>query len=223
MEILPVASSSLCTKYLTDLKLYPKGVFENLDNDEVKQTVISLIKDIAGVYVILNLLNGKTYVGSAITTRMPNRFHKHLYGLNGSRLVAAAVRKYGLTHFAFLVVETVPGVVSLEDNKDLLDMENHYIKLLRPEYNIAAEAGNTFGVKHSPETLVAMRLNYSSERREQIGALNRGISLKPETIERMRVSALNRAPMSEKSRTKVSLNSKIANIYSVAPKGESGW
>lgn len=81
-----------------------------------------------------------------------NRFHKHLYGLNGNRLVAAAVRKYGLTHFAFLVVETVPGIVSLEDNKDLLDMENHYIKLLRPEYNIAAEAGNTIGVKHSPET-----------------------------------------------------------------------
>ena len=68
MKILPVTASSLYTKYLTDLKLYPKGVFENLDNHEVKQTVISLIKDIAGVYVILNLLNGKTYVGSAITT-----------------------------------------------------------------------------------------------------------------------------------------------------------
>lgn len=215
LNILPLTASSICTKHLVALQLSPKAVFENLNEDKVKQTVMSLIKEIAGVYVILNLRNGKTYVGSAITTRMPNRFHKHLYGLNGSRLVALAVKKYGISNFAFLVVDTVPGVVTAEDNKTLLFLENRYIQLLQPEYNIAGFAGNTFGVKHSPETLAAMRLNYSLERREQIGGLNRGNSLKPETIERIRAMALKRGKMSEESRIKVSVNSKMANIYSV--------
>lgn len=71
-------------------------MFENLQNEGVKEQVINYIKPLAGVYIIVNLVNGNSYVGSAITGRMPNRFRNHLYRLNGSKLVAAAVLKYGL-------------------------------------------------------------------------------------------------------------------------------
>jgi len=78
----------------------------------IKVRVNSAIKPLAGVYVIINLVNGNTYVGSAITGRRPNRFHKHLFGLSGSKLVAAAVRKYGLNDFAFVVAAIMPDVVT---------------------------------------------------------------------------------------------------------------
>lgn len=129
--------------------------------------------------MILNLITGDIYIGSAITGKMPNRFHKHLFGLSGSKIVAATILKYGLENFAFIVVKTIPKVITKEENKELLDFEDHYLSTLKPVYNIALKAGNSLGVKHTEDTRVKMRLNYSSERRERIGALNRGKSLSP--------------------------------------------
>lgn len=110
-------------------------------------------------------MNGKMNVGSAIVRRMGNRFHKHLYGRSGSPLVWAAVQKYGLSNFAFVVIESVASVINTEDNAQLLGGEHHYISSLRPKYNIAQQAGNTFGLKHTEDTKEAIRVNYSSERR----------------------------------------------------------
>jgi group I intron endonuclease len=127
-----------------------------------------------------------------------------------------AVQKYGLSNFAFVVIESVPSIVNVEDNTQLLNREDYYISTLKPKYNIAQQAGNTFGVKHADETKIAMRLNYSSERRERIGALNRGKKLSPDTIEAIRLAALKRAPMSEETRNKVSANSAKAQLYLVS-------
>jgi group I intron endonuclease len=215
-SVLPLALSSRCNAILNSHNLQPIAVFENLHQEGVKTRVSETIKTLAGVYVIINLITGKMYVGSAITGRMPNRFHKHLYGLSGSNLVAAAVAKYGLANFAFVVVETSPTIVSQEDNKVLLTMEDHYIQLLQPDYNIAPQAGNTFGVMHTNETKRKMRINYSSERREQIASLNRGKKLSSATVERIRIAALARPPMSAETREKVSANSTVATLYEVS-------
>lgn len=156
------------------------------------------------------------YVGSSIIGRMVNRYHKHLYGGSGSRIVKAAVGKYGLSNFAFVLVEVVNSVVDKQDNKLLLAREDFYISTLLPAYNIAPKAGNTFGFKHTEKTKETMRLNYSVERRETIGALNRGKSLSANTIEAIRLAALNRAPMSDETRVKISANSTTAQFYSVS-------
>lgn len=216
LSILPLTRSERCDKYLNNLNVQPKAVFENLDTEGVKATVSAFLKPLAGVYLIINLVNGNMYVGSAITGRMPMRFYKHLYGLNGSKVVAAAVQKYGLANFAFVVLDTVSGIVTSEDNRALLAMENDYIQLLLPEYNVAPQAGNTFGVTHTEATKLKMRINYSSERREAIGSLNRGKKLSPATIERIRLSAQARPPMSPDTRQKVSANSAVANLYVVS-------
>lgn len=185
----------------------PAGVYENLTDPFLKKQVKSDIKPLAGVYIILNLINGNTYVGSAITGRMPLRFHKHLDSLNGSKLVKAAVLKYGLQNFAFIIAEIMPEVVKLENNRELLNMENSYLQRLLPKYNIALTAGNTLGYKHSEDTKRKMGLIYSTERKEKIGALNRDKSLAKETIEKMRASALARRPLSAYSRALISANS----------------
>jgi tetrahydromethanopterin S-methyltransferase subunit D len=68
---------------------------------------------------------------------MANRFHKHLYGGSGSAIVHAAVQKYGLDQFAFIVLGTLPPFTSAEGNAELLDLENFYLQLLTPAYNLA--------------------------------------------------------------------------------------
>jgi hypothetical protein len=60
-----------------------------------------------------------------------------------------------------------------------------------------------------------MKLNYSSERREAIGALNRGKTFSDSTIKLMRLKALARGPHSEETLAKISVNSTTANLYSI--------
>ncbi|TPG03834.1 hypothetical protein EAH88_19360, partial [Rhodanobacter glycinis] len=65
-------------------------------------------------------------------------------------------------------------------------------------------------------TKALMKANYSSERREAIGSLNRGKNLSPETIELMRKAALNREEMSAETRAKVSANSGSAQLFDIS-------
>lgn len=159
----PIVISTRLKAILDKNQIKPVAAWENLDLPTTKQTVMSSIRKNAGVYGIINLINGDIYVGSGINGRMHIRFHKHLYGLNGSYLVSLAVKKYGLDNFAFIIIETIEDfdATSQLDNQNLLDLETNYINNLPTVYNIARVAGNTTGVLHSEETKVAMRVNYS--------------------------------------------------------------
>jgi group I intron endonuclease len=216
LSVVPLTTSTRLQAILLQHKLSPIAAWENLDVSGVKESILKVLKPVGGIYIIINLVNGKMYVGSAIVHRMGNRFHKHLYGGTGSSLVRAAVKKYGLSNFAFVVIESVASIDNVEDNSQLLARENNYIGTLRPQYNIAQQAGNTFGVKHTDATKASMRENYSSERREMIGSLNRGQKLSEGTVEAIRQAALNRPCMSDSSRDKVSANSAKAQLYSIS-------
>jgi group I intron endonuclease len=156
------------------------------------------------------------YVGSAITGKIGNRFHKHLFGLSGSVPVRSAIAKYGLDNFAFILLDTVEGETSRETNGDLLKLEDQYISLMGPAYNIAPRAGNSFGYKHTQRTKASMRENYSPERREAVGSLNRGNTLSPRTIARLSAAALARAPFTDATRALISANSAKAELYEVS-------
>jgi group I intron endonuclease len=218
-----VACSDRCSTYLTKLGVKPLAIWENLDEEGIKNKIYPMIKPLAGIYMILNLVTGDFYIGSAITGKMPNRFHKHLFGFSGNKIVAAAVQKYGLSNFAFIVLEILPNVVSKEENKDLLSLEDKYLNTLKPIYNIAPIAGNTLGVKHSDATKAKMKLNYSSERREALAALNKGKTFSESTIKLMRLKALARGPHSvaePETLAKISVNSTTANLYSITLLGD---
>lgn len=119
--------------------LSPRAIFEDLDKESTRKLIRSFLKSVTGVYIIVNKLNGKMYVGSAIQGQMYIRFYKHLIsGKGGSKLVFAAVTKYGLNHFAFLVADTLN--VNTENNQDLLAREDLYLSKLKPAYNVAKYA-----------------------------------------------------------------------------------
>jgi len=157
------------------------------------------------------------YIGSAATNKFNTRFSKHLINFHGSKLLKNAVRKYKLSSFAFLVLELFPEIVTKENNKDLLDLEDYYLKSLLPNYNILTEAGSSFGYKHSEITRIKMKTNYSEERKLLIGNLNKGKKLSPETIELMREKALNRNNIrySEKGIANMKKSSKAIIVYNL--------
>lgn len=97
------------------------------------------------------------------------RMHRHLFSLTGNKRIANAVNKYGLSQFAFLVLEIVPENSNKTDSSLLLNREDYYLKTLQPEYNIAPLASNTVGWKHSEESITKMRENYSEERKQRVG------------------------------------------------------
>ena len=47
------------------------------------------------------------------------------------------------------MLELYPDIVTKENNKELLDMEDKYLKSLLPNYIILTEAGSSFSYKHN--------------------------------------------------------------------------
>lgn len=188
--------SPILNKFLIDKGLNPIKTYEDLHLKETSEEINRYCKGKSGIYLILNKISLDYYIGSASTNRLYSRYQKHLIGLTGSKIVKLAVRKYKLENFSFIILEEFPEIITKENNKNLLDLEDFYLKSLLPNYNILTEAGNSFGYKHTELDRIKMKAIYSEERRLQIGNLNKGKQLTNETKESMKESALNRLPRS---------------------------
>lgn len=102
----------------------------------------------SGIYEIVNLVNGKRYVGSAVN--LARRWRQHLHLLRAGRHHAPHMQrawtKYGEESFAYRVVELIADCAAL------VGREQHYIDALKPEYNVAPRAGSRLGAVSSNET-----------------------------------------------------------------------
>ena len=87
---------------INDIK--PVYVYENLGDKYIQSKVLNDTKNLAGVYLILNKFNLSCYVGSASTGKFNSRFRIHLFTFNGSKVVKAAVKKYKIDNFAFIIL-----------------------------------------------------------------------------------------------------------------------
>ncbi len=210
----PEVSLNLKT-ILKELGLNPVFIYENLNLDNTRKKLLNDVRGLSGIYMIVNKTTKDYYIGSAATNRFYARFSNHVIYFKGSKIVKLAVKKYGLVNFAFIVLELYPNIVTKENNKELLDLEDKYLKLLLPNYNILTEAGSSFGYKHTEVDRKKMKDIYSDERRERIGKLNRGKIFPYETIEKMREKALNRAPMSDETKKKCIVNTRPLVLYNL--------
>jgi hypothetical protein len=113
---------------IKELKLNPIYVFENLDSENIRKEVLNKTKGLSGIYMIVNKITKDYYIGSASTNRFYPRFCNHLIYFRGSKIVKLAVKKYGLENFAFIVLDLYPNIVTKENNKELLNLEDSYLK-----------------------------------------------------------------------------------------------
>lgn len=133
-----------------EIGITPLIWWDNLANNSVVNNIREELKNKSGIYIIINKINRKYYVGSAHTNNLYIRFRNHLIssGKQGSVLIKPDLKLYGREGFIYGILEFYPYKVNMENNKDLYALETSYLSLLLPPYNIMLEAGQFFGFKN---------------------------------------------------------------------------
>ena len=166
----------------TKLSIPTVKSYDNLHLKQTQYTILTDNKQKAGIYLIYNKINANSYIGSATSNRISVRFRNHcIHNTGGNKPLTRAIHKYGLDNFSFHILEYFPGFVQKENfNKNhiqLLELETSYLLKYKPIYNILTNAGSSVGLKHTEETINKMKTNYSEQRRELIGNLNKDKTL----------------------------------------------
>jgi hypothetical protein len=132
--------------------------------NEAKEKFKKMFKNKAAIYQLINKLNGKTYIGSSIN--LDRRISEYLNPLyitrnlkKGNSKIMNALLKYGYINFGVKVLEVIELNLTQKDIKsNILAIEQYYIDLLKPEYNINKTAGSNLGRTFSNEIRKKMSL-----------------------------------------------------------------
>lgn len=107
-----------------------------------KPLVLDNFKNRAGIYMFINKINKKFYIGKSndLFTRIKSYTQKTInINFSNSKLFRA-IEKYGFNNFAFSIIEYC-------NIDDLSFREQFYIDLLRPQYNIRRRTHKQFYTK----------------------------------------------------------------------------
>lgn len=118
----------------------------------------------SGIYLIVNLINGKRYIGSSVD--IYNRLHDHLSNLKHNRAhnahLQAAWNKYGDKAFIWNILEYC-------DVDKRFEREQFYITTIKPEYNLTGNVVANFG--HSPTKDCRKKISATLKRRYESGEI----------------------------------------------------
>ena len=188
---------TLNTKEHIPIEITPESSYYNLHLISTQLQIQKETRQKAGVYIVVNNINGNFYVGSAITNRINTRFRSHCVNLTSTnKPLLRAIRKYGIQNFSFHIVEYFKGFVNKDNLKGnhlkLVERETFYISTLKPIYNILTVAGSELGFKHAKEVRDKMKANYSQEGKDEIGNFHKGTILSNEVKDKLRQNAYER-------------------------------
>lgn len=201
---------------INELNLNIIYCYENLNLEETRKQIFNDTRGLSGVYMIINKTTKDYYIGSASTNRFFARFSNHLIFFKGSKIVKLAVKKYDLKNFAFVILDLYPNTVTKDNNNELLHLEDKYLKLLVPNYNILTEAGFNFGYKHTEIDRKNMKDLYSDARQDQIGKLNGGKIIFSEATAKIREEkALMRLPVADETKKEGITNTRPVVLYNL--------
>lgn len=165
--------------------------------------------NMSGIYEIVNLVNGKRYVGSAVHLR--KRWAEHRRDLRRNRHHCVALqrawKKYGEMNFVFAVIEICQAICLIAKEQKAFDR-------LLPEYNTCKVAGSALGLSPSLETRAKLSATlsqrmFSAEHRAKISAAirlrNETYTHSPTTLAKMRAASTGRK-FSDEARAKMRIS-----------------
>lgn len=161
----------------------------------------------SGIYEIVNTINGKRYIGSAmnLVSRWKSHRNRLIAGGHANRHLQSSWNKHGEAAFQFSLMMTV------EDKTKLTWWEQRFFEALKPEYNICPTAGSQLGSKRAPGFQVGRKQPESA--RKKISEAHRGKKA-PEVAEANRqriVTEDTRKKMSDNRRGKKQSSEHVAN------------
>lgn len=120
----------------------PIMVFYNALLD--KDNIIRDYKNVSGIYLLHNSVNGKQYIGSGyyLSTRLSSYYYPSR--LIDKRHISNSILKYGHDNFSLVILDIL-GSKDYVIKTDLIEKEQYYINLYKPALNINAVAGSTLG------------------------------------------------------------------------------
>ena len=126
-------------------------------------TVSKLLNGKCGIYQIINLVNGKRYIGSS--KDLYYRLSKHIQDLNRDSHVNNYLQnswsKYGKDSFEY-------GILEYCKIENKFDREQYYINSLSPEYNLTLNVVANFGHSCTEET--KMKISNTLKKRYNSGS-----------------------------------------------------
>jgi hypothetical protein len=122
-------------------------VFENILVH--KAEIMATLGGLGGIYMIVNTMNGKSYIGSS--TNIGKRIGQHINGYSSNPYLQNAFNKYGLNCFSLIILAVVPPIRWI-----LLFLEQLALDYIKPAYNLLTIAGSSLGFTHSAETKARM-------------------------------------------------------------------
>ena len=153
--------------------------------------------EVTCIYKIVNIINNKMYVGSAINFR--KRKNLHLKNLRDnkhhSKYLQSSYNKHGVENFEFCIIE-------LCDRNKILEREQYYIDALKPQYNVCKSVEKSrLGLKSSPEHIA------------KIVAANTGKPKSKEHRERLRIARIGSKLTEDQKQREVFLTVKEFHEY----------
>lgn len=155
----------------------------------------------AGIYCILNTINGKLYVGSA--KNFYKRWYLHKYKLNrnfhDNKHLQSAWTTYGESSFEFIILEATNA-----DRKELEVREQFWIDLTncfdrKIGYNLSPTANSQLGVIRSNETKLkisaaktGIKLNFSEAHKAALSKAAKGKIKSKEHLAKLKSSIIAR-------------------------------
>lgn len=175
-----------------------------LDTAKDKLDILKENRGRSGVYLWENRNNGKIYVGSSVNLarRIITYFNLN-YLINEPRYFNNALLKHGYSSFSLYVLEYC-------SKEDLIMREQHYIDLLKPNYNVSLSAsGVNFG-----ETNHFYGKVHTLEAREKMST-KKLLSIMSEETKKKISATMSGKVFSEEHKTSLSLAKKNSKKLSV--------
>ena len=134
-----------------------------------KRDIYKQLKGKAGVYLFINKITNKLYVGSSII--LSKRMASHFYHANSNKdtniILYRAMRKYNLENFSLAILEFCKSDIIV-----CSDLEKKWIDFYNPDYNVLKIPGSSSGFRHSIDTINKLKQLFKKENHPKFGSKN---------------------------------------------------